>query len=162
MMQSRMVIAVSVLAIVASAAGIGMNTVNNPYAARRVELATRLQEVSSADSSEAETFKADYAQWKSTVDNRASVWDSLVPPPAPKVAPPDPSKEMSGISVLKGSSGKGPTAKVRLASPGNERGKMFKTGDAVTPNVTIKEVTDSQIIFEVKVGGQTVTHPLPR
>jgi hypothetical protein len=151
-----------VLTVAASATGIVLNAVNKPYAVRQTALAARLQEVLSAPPSEAEAFQADYAQWKSTIEGRAGVWDSLVPPPAPKVAPPDPGKEMAGISVLKGSAGSGVNAKVRLSAPGNERGKMFKVGDAVTPNVTVKEVTANQIIFDVKVGGQTVTHPLPR
>jgi hypothetical protein len=159
---SRISIAVAALALIVSAAGIVLNFVRDPFDPNRAELEERLKEIPSASAAPESAFKADYDTWKKNVDGRKNLWDALVARPVAKAAPPDPSKEMEGITVLPGSSGSGANARVRLASPANPRGRMYKVGESVTPNVTVKGVEPKSIAFDVKVGGQVVPFSMPR
>lgn len=162
MTAQRIAIFASVLIVVACAAVATVNAFSDPYAVRRAELEQRIEDIPPPPDSVDAPLQANYSKWQRSIETRPALWDSLFPPAAAKPQPLDAAKEVQGITVLRGSSGSGANARVRLATGDNPRGRMYKVGEEVKPGVVVKEVTGNSVVFLVTKGSQSGTHSLPR
>jgi hypothetical protein len=154
----RFATAIAVLAVLAAVAAVAVNTLRDPYDSSRANLELRIQEAAARPDIGDEEFKANYDEWEAAVQARPNLWDSLTPPPVKQAPPMDPSKAMAGISLLPGST----KTSVRLATPENSRGRMYKAGDTVTAGVVIQEIAADKVVFKVTEGSQSAPFSMPR
>lgn len=149
---------VSSAALVAIAALVGMNFLNNPIEERRTALARDLQSAEGTWRVPELNRGTSPEQHESTITGKPQVWRHIIERPKPKPEPFDIAGALRGVEGTRQALGD----RVLIRTPGNARGAWFQVGDSIN-GVPIVEITREQITFSIRhTDGNTYTHTIGR
>ncbi len=155
-MQNRPYIAAAAVAILAIGIML-LNTLRNPMAARRSDLAQRLEQAM-PQSRDLDDTGPDFEAIQGAIKNKPALWRELIPPPPPpppKRVPPDFDKLLKGVSPTHQQVGD----KIRVNIGDSYR--WMEVGDKYN-SLTLHQLKSDKAIFAIKKDGKLYTKELPR
>lgn len=164
----RIFVILCVIAAGACVAYVVYRQIGNPYTDREAKLREDLSNVVAPEVTYVTTSDVDYQTLHQEVLAKPALFRELIPPPPPPEAPPPPPppppdlvKMLEGVIATKATITKNgqPAAKIRTAA--DPRGDFKNVGDKVN-GVTIKEITDQEVIFALTANEKEYTHTLKR
>lgn len=156
----RLIEIVGIVAAVVIVGLIGINYSRNPVLPREAWLQSQLAQLS-PDWSAEETVHVNSEELVGVIQSKPSVWDRLIAPPPPAPKPVNVMEKLQGVKVTRQRMGSGDSVKLKLTTPAAPRGAWFGKGDNIN-GATIKEITDSEIVFSVMDNGKEYTGSLKR
>lgn len=154
----RVFYTVGVAALVAIAAMIGMNLVENPIQERQTVLAQDLHSLEETWQAPELNRGASPEQHEATITGKPEVWRHIVERPAPKPKPFDIAGALRGVEGTRQTLGE----RVLIRTPNNARGDWYQVGDRIN-GVPIVEITREHITFSIDhTDGNTYTHRIGR
>ncbi len=135
--------------------------VDNPLEEQREWLNAELTAVRNAERGGDEYRAADFAGMEDAIRGKDQLWRPVVPEPEQAPPTPDLDAMLRGVSITRESMGSGDSLRVRVRTSGNRRGEWKGVGDQVN-DLTIKEITDSAVVFSLVSHGTEYTKELSR
>ena len=160
-----------ILCIIGACACVGYvmyRQIENPYSEREAKLRDDLSNVVAPEVTYVTTSDVDYRALQEEILAKPALFRELIPPPpppppAPPAPPPKPNlaKMLEGVIATKATITKNgqPAAKIRTAA--DPRGDFKGVGEVIN-GVTIKEITDEEVIFSLTANEKEYTHTLKR
>ncbi len=159
---TQRLIAAATLVLAGAAAAIGWFVFNDPTTDQREWVRAQLMTAeSSADNTRDGGSAVDFVSMEQTIANRNHLWTPVIP--QPRQAPPAPDMEgpLRDVEITRESMGFGDDLRVRIRTGSNRRGRWMGVGDVLN-GLTIKEITDTEVVFSKESHGREYTTQLRR
>ncbi len=139
----------------------GYYLLNDPTAARKIELESRLQIQSTTDSKPVTRKIPPYEDYYQKIIGRPSLWEPLVA--IPEAPPQEPNwqallGDIRITQIIQGADGM--RAKIRVGT-GDTRGQWLSVGMAFN-GATVKDISEKGITFVLKQNNREYTHTVMR
>lgn len=133
--------------------------VKSPVREQRQSFKGQLDQIVIPDMQFGETQDPEYDAWQQAIANRPKLWQPLMRPQERKAPPPALAQILANVSPTRTEIGSGASRKVQIRVGG--RPDWYTVGQQIN-GCTIKEITDTTVLFSVVQAGQEYGIPLPR
>lgn len=162
----RLLIGALALWTLGCVAYMGMRMVKDPFVDRSHRMEAHLGEIEPPPGPDAASEDEDRRFVRMVIMQKESLWKELVPAPpkpkAPKPPPPNLEKMLQGVRPsLREEIRIGDARHVRIRQQESGEGPFMTIGDRIR-GLTIVDIRDDVVVFELKKGGETYTHELKR
>ncbi len=152
---------VGFVVVAAAAAVAGYNRYADPVGQRRADLDRELRELRPGDAVYHVKRDLDYERIQSEALQRSDLWAQIVAPPPPPPPPPNLAEMAKGIQATRYQLGSGDTARVKILTQDDKRGKFYSIGETIY-GLTLSKIEPQQIELSLERNGKVYTLTLPR